>query len=239
MQAAERLAWLDGRRKGIGGSEVATVVEWYLRREGRWKYADDHHLNKWQTAEGLLADKRGEVPHGETTPRLEIGQLMEHMGALEYREITGLDVITDRGCELDSDAYDWAQGNIDGWLPDEDGEKAKIWECKTTAPWYFRNGWKGEVPVYIQLQCQYYMMLTATLACDVLVLVADWRNWEQFRDHMAKAVQIDPALGWKADAYWMATKEKAAVLPVEANPDWWEKTLIAAWDGFWQGVKDG
>lgn len=129
--------WLLDRRRGIGGSDVATILG----------------LNKWKSAYQLWLEKTGQVEldHTDSEPAYW-GNVLEEVVAKEFQERTGLKVRR-RNQVFEHPLHPFLRANIDR---DVVGEKA-ILECKT-ANQFLAKEWEGEeIPLSYLCQVQHYM----------------------------------------------------------------------------------
>ncbi len=136
--------WLQLRREGIGGSEIATIVLGQA-------WANSSRYSVW-------ADKVGITPIDENEPenhRYKMGHLLEPVIAQLFLEKTGIR-IKRRNAIMQSKKWPFLLANIDR---EAIGTRAGI-ELKTTDPWS-ADEWKGgQLPDKYYLQCQHYMAVT-------------------------------------------------------------------------------
>ncbi len=129
--------WLEDRRKGIGGSDVATVLG----------------LNKYKSVYQLWLEKTGQVE--VTSAQSEAaywGNTLEEVVAEEFSKRTGKKVRR-RNRVFEHSKYPFLRANIDR---DVVGENAVL-ECKT-ANQYLANEWdEDEIPIQYICQVQHYM----------------------------------------------------------------------------------
>lgn len=143
--------WLLDRRRGIGGSDVATILG----------------LNKWKSAYQLWLEKTGQVDleHTESEPAYW-GNVLEEIVAKEFQERTGKRVIR-RNQVFEHPLYPFLRANIDRWVI---GENA-ILECKT-ANQYLSKDWEGEeIPTSYLCQVQHYMNVLNADKAYIAVLI--------------------------------------------------------------------
>lgn len=133
--------WLEWRRKGIGGSDVAKIAG----------------LSKWGNRLTVWLDKLGQMEHDEAGEAAYWGTVMEPILAQEFTRRTGnrvhrMNKILQHG---DPELY-FMIANVDRVLV---GQDAGL-ELKTASEW-LRDSWDGdEVPDAYYLQCQHYMAIT-------------------------------------------------------------------------------
>lgn len=143
--------WLLDRRKGIGGSDVATILG----------------LNKWKSPYQLWLEKTGQIDleHTESEPAYW-GNVLEEVVAKEFQERTGKKVRR-RNQVFEHPLHPFLRANIDR---DVVGENA-ILECKT-ANAFLGKEWEGEeVPLSYLCQVQHYMNVLNKKYCYIAVLV--------------------------------------------------------------------
>lgn len=146
MTDDERREWLEWRRKGIGGSDVAGILG----------------LSKWSTPFSVWMDKT----HGseqEETPAMKRGRMLEP-AVLEWAaEDLGLN--WEPGYQMVHPAHDWARMTSDAWTYsdgdstfDYDGLEAKTVDRFDEDEW----GEPGtdQVPLAYRIQCQWYMVVS-------------------------------------------------------------------------------
>lgn len=143
--------WLLDRRKGIGGSDVATILG----------------LNKWKSPYQLWLEKTGQIDleHTESEPAYW-GNVLEEVVAKEFQERTGKKVRR-RNQVFEHPLHPFLRANIDR---DVVGENA-ILECKT-ANAFLGKEWEGEeVPLSYLCQVQHYMNVLNKKYCYIAVLI--------------------------------------------------------------------
>lgn len=107
-----REEWLMERRKGIGGSDVATILGL---------------TENWRTAYELWEEKTNKVPIEESTAlRLKVGQKCEQVVADLFTEETGI-AVQKRNAIFQHKKYPWLLANIDRYCV---GQSCGL-ECKT------------------------------------------------------------------------------------------------------------
>lgn len=129
--------WLEDRRKGIGGSDVATILG----------------LNKYKSVYQLWLEKTDQIE--VTSAQSEAaywGNTLEEVVAEEFSKRTGKKVRR-RNRVFEHSKYPFLRANIDR---DIVGENAVL-ECKT-ANQYLANEWDDdEIPIQYICQVQHYM----------------------------------------------------------------------------------
>ena len=146
--------WLDWRKKGIGGSDVAAAL----------------NMSPYRTARDLYHDKIGVVPAIEGPDKsitFQIGHLLEDVVAQIFAKKTGLTVYEDHWM-YQHPLYPFLIADVDRFVLLPDGRKA-ILECKT-AHYDMQFKWaNGAVPRHYELQVRHYMSVmnidVAFIAC--------------------------------------------------------------------------
>lgn len=136
--------WLLDRRKGLGGSDIATVLG----------------LNKYRSPYQLWLDKTGQVDikEDEQSEPAYWGNVLEEVVAKEFQERTDKKVMR-RNQVFEHPLHPFLRANIDRWVV---GENA-ILECKTASS-FLAKEWEGEeIPLGYICQVQHYMNV---LNCD-------------------------------------------------------------------------
>ena len=151
--------WLDYRRTGIGGSDVAAI----------------YNISKWSTAQDIYKQKKGiEVKIDTNKDKefiFEYGHLIEPLVANEFERRTGFDVIIDTHMYR-SRKYPFMICDVDRVVFLPDGSIA-ILECKTTTE-FNKDAWEGgAIPKPYKLQAMHYM---ATLDVDVCYIACIYGN---------------------------------------------------------------
>ena len=156
----DKKAWLEERRTGLGGSDIAKIC----------------NLSKWGSAIDVYLDKKGKAPEIPTTLRMEIGTDLEPTVTRKFIECA------DREC-IEYTATIHGQGDKSFMLGDLDRIVVEPWqdkyemvaklekgdlscvesilECKTasrTDDWYDDQG-NLVVPEYYKTQVLWYMGL--------------------------------------------------------------------------------
>ena len=145
-----REEWLDARRTGIGGSDVAAILG----------------LSPWKSPVMVYMDKIGESPDQEENEAMYWGNVLEDVVAKEFEKRTGMKVKRKNAIIRHAD-YPWMLANVDRLII---GQKAGL-ECKT-ANEYAKDAWDGDKApdVYI-LQCMHYMAVTGFKEWWIAVLI--------------------------------------------------------------------
>lgn len=177
-----REQWLDARRRGIGGSDIAAIVG----------------LSSWSTPLDIWLDKRGEGnPDDSETQFTYWGTVLEDVVAKEYAIRTGSKIQRVNQMMFHPE-HSFAMANIDraivnpqiaGHVRWKDGRLTtdKILECKTSNAFTAKVWGEAEtdqVPDYYLAQCMWYLGITGAETADLAVLIGgnDYRTYTIARD---------------------------------------------------------
>ena len=130
--------WLQSRRSGIGGSDVAKVL-------GLSKYSSPYQI--WMDKTGKI-----EIDTSETSEAAYWGHQMEEVVAKEFEKRTGKKVRVSNKIYFHKD-YPFLLANVDRVVVGEDA----ILECKTASE-YLKDSWADdEIPIAYLAQVQHYL----------------------------------------------------------------------------------
>ena len=142
--------WLEERRKGIGGSDVAAIMG----------------LSPWKTAFQVYQEKRKEVVGWQGNEATDWGKRMEPAIRQWYSDTTGRCVRLPEKIMVNS-RHPFMLASLDGFTDDPRGV-----EIKTARS---MKGWgepgTNEIPDYYLLQIQHYMVVTGFPVFDVPVSI--------------------------------------------------------------------
>jgi putative phage-type endonuclease len=149
----ERDKWLEWRRQGIGGSDVAAILG----------------LSPWAGPWSVWADKLGLIPSEPENERMRWGHLLEPVIAAEVARRTGLEVAGEQMWVTHKEAPH-RRSTIDGLLLEPGYESLDdaeaVLEIKTTTMQRWDN---DEVPLHYWVQVQHQLEVTgfqrAVVAC--------------------------------------------------------------------------
>lgn len=156
--------WLLERRKGIGGSDVATVLG----------------LNKYSSPYQLWLDKTGQldIDDSDVSEAAHFGNILEEIVAKEFTERT--DKKVRRANKIFRHAkYPFLNANIDRAIVGEDA----ILECKTAST-YLSDRWESEeIPEQYICQVQHYLNVLDKQFAYIAVLIGGqkfvWKKIER------------------------------------------------------------
>jgi len=149
----EHQDWLDWRRQGIGGSDVAAICG----------------FSKYSSPMNVYLDKLGEMPPIEDNPQMKAGRKLEPTIAEIFKEDTGKRVMQQHSI-FQHKEHPFMLANIDRWVI---GENAGL-EIKNTSE-YNRDDWAQEkIPVHYQLQANHYMAILGADRWYMGVFIGGW-----------------------------------------------------------------
>ncbi len=145
---ADRDAWLDTRREGIGGSDASTIAG----------------VNPYTTLYELWLDKTGYDVETRYTPEMRFGHLIEPVASQVFTEDIGVGV-TLSGLQR-SRSRPWQQHTPDG-LTDDGG----LLEIKSVG-WREAHNWDdGQVADHAEVQVQHGMAVTGLTHAWVVAVI--------------------------------------------------------------------
>jgi putative phage-type endonuclease len=159
--------WLEIRKAGIGGSEVAAILG----------------LSPWSSPVDVWLDKTGRSEPKPENDAMRWGNLLEGIVAKEYAMQNNATVRNYGYMIFDEETRQLANVDrlvsVDGSMPScrERIRTRKLLEIKTAG---FAD-WAGVVPEYYQLQVQQYLALTGCDEADVCCLFMASRKLETYR----------------------------------------------------------
>lgn len=192
-----RTEWLQQRRTGIGGSDIAAILG----------------LSPWRTSVDVYLDKVGETPlDTDLGEPAYWGTVLEDVVAAEFTKRTGRRVQRVRSI-LRHPGRDWALASIDRALVAE-GTRARaddgvlkgatgLLECKTGGAHALQH-WRGDdgsdsLPVHYAAQCMWYLAVTGLEVCEVAALIGG-------QSYLIRRVERDEetirAMFDQAEAFW-------------------------------------
>lgn len=153
--------WLEWRRKGIGGSEVATIMG----------------QSPFMTAKDLYRDKIGELPAVEVEDNWvakEVGHRLESLVAEIFERKTGLRVYQIKKMFAHPD-YPFMQANTDYLVETLDGQTG-ILEIKTSNL-HAKEKWENDtIPFNYEMQGRHYMAVMDLNFCWFACLFSNNEN---------------------------------------------------------------
>ena len=178
-----REEWLMRRRKTIGGSDAAGIVD----------------LSRWASPFSVWADKTGRAAEKEDTEAMRQGRDLEDYVARRWMEETGKRVYR-LPAMLYHPKYSFAHADVDRMVM---GENAGL-ECKTTFSLDLKQFNGVEFPVQYYAQCVHYLAVTGADRWYLAVL-AYGRGFFTFTLERDQA-EIDALMAAEAD-FWKLVEQ--------------------------------
>lgn len=177
---SNRDEWLEHRRSGIGGSDVAAIIG----------------MSKWKTPLQVYQDKRGEGVAQPDNDAMRWGRYLEPVVRQAYADETGREVRMLPDMQRHPQ-HEFMIANLDGFIAASDQQRtrvARIFEAKTSRT---ANGWgepgTDQIPQPYMVQVQHYMEVTGFCVADVAVLIggSDFRIYEVPADRELQEMLIE------------------------------------------------
>jgi putative phage-type endonuclease len=192
----ERTAFLERRKSGIGGSDVAAVLG----------------VSKWKTPYQLWLDKTSDTVTEKESDLLHFGTVLEQVIADEYARRNNVKVLR-RNQMFRHTEHPELIANIDRYIVG-----GKILECKTCSAYAADKFGEGgdEVPDEYLLQVQHYMHVTGYHEADLAVLIGgnEYRQFSLTYDADLANYAAD-----KCVAFWNTYVVPQVPPPATANDD--------------------
>lgn len=207
----DREQFLERRKQGIGGSDIAAIIG----------------LSPWSTPRDIYLDKKGLAEPEPETDAMYWGTTLEDIVAREYSKRTGRKI---ERCNVlfRHPEYPFLLGNIDRAVYDEDSKRPVVngeyrskrgLECKTASQ-YAASDWgeagTDQIPEYYKAQVQWYMGITGADVWDVAVLIGnrDFRIYTVNRDEAVISYLFGEGVG-----FWREYIEKDIMPPARTLED--------------------
>ncbi len=146
--------WLQYRRCGIGGSDVAAILG----------------ISKWKSAIDIWLDKTGQAGVSiETNEAMQWGTLLEPVIRNHFASVTNNKTVMEVKAILQHPEYPYMIADVDGITTDNDGNPA-ILEIKCASE-FLRDEWSSGIPNYYRTQIQHYMCVAGVSKAYVAVLI--------------------------------------------------------------------
>lgn len=168
----DRAAWLEERRTGIGGSDVAALLG----------------VSPWCSPVEVFLDKRGLIASQPENEAMRWGTILEPVVRQEYSNQTGFAVMVPQGM-LRHARHGFMLANLDGFT-----DEGRLFEAKTART---SEGWgepgTDQVPQGYLFQVQHYMAVTGYALTDIAVLIggSDFRIYTVEADAELQGMMID------------------------------------------------
>jgi putative phage-type endonuclease len=160
--------WLQYRRNGIGGSDLAAICG----------------ISKYKTLLHVYLEKLGEAPEDTMSEAAEWGTRLEPLIAEKFAYEHPEWAITEKKVIYCHPDHSWALGNLDRMIICPDRGRG-ILEIKTASE-YLRHEWDNDnIPDYYYVQLQWYLFVTGLEWGYFATLIGGnkYREYEVFRDN--------------------------------------------------------
>lgn len=175
--------WVEARKNGVGGSDVASIM-------GINKYSSP--LNVW-----LVKTGREPSPDLSDNEAVEWGNRLEDVVAEKFADEHPELKVYRRNATLVSIERPWAFANLDRWVTDGKGNVG-ILEVKTVGMRRAAD-WDNGVPLYYLTQVNHYMSVTGYQYAWVAVLIGG----QEFREYYIGRDEEDIAtINNYVDTFW-------------------------------------
>jgi len=178
----DRTAWLEARRQGIGGSDVAAVLG----------------LSKWRGPMDVWAEKRGLADDQAENYAMMRGRILESAVADWYSEISGASLEDGPPMPI-SGPEPWMLGSPDRYaITEEEGRYGLEIKTARSCDDWGQDG-SSMIPVYYATQVAWYMACTDIDRWDVAVLFMmndEFRRYTILRDSEVEKKLISSCRQW-------------------------------------------
>lgn len=182
--AIDRQKWLELRRQGIGGSDLAAICG----------------LNRWKSPMDIWLEKTGQAQPDEESEAAYWGTLMEPILREEFLKRTGLEVIIENRTRWHSD-HSFMLANLDGIVIHPDFGPC-VFEAKT-ANAYLSREWSDSIPEGYILQVQHYLAVTGYSLAFVAALIGGnnfvIRTIQRDEAMIAEIIEIEARFWWHVE----------------------------------------
>ena len=168
IQLESREAWLEHRKKYIGGSDASAIIG----------------LNPWKSNVDLWLEKTGQVTPEDISqkPYVQYGiaaePIIRSLFSLNYPQYK---VHYVENNSWTNSKYPWAAVSHDGWLTEIATGRKGIWECKTTeiVSSMSKEKWNKKVPDNYFAQIIHSLMVREDCDFTILTALLTWKFSDQ------------------------------------------------------------
>ena len=179
----ERQAWLEERRKGIGGSDSPVILG----------------ISPFKSRLDLWHEKRGETTDGPPTPAMQRGTHLEPLIAQVYSKKTGRKLRNVNQILRHKD-HDWMIANIDRHIVADNGDGPGILEIKSPGLSVFAKCKREGLPDYYTIQLQHYLEVKGWSWGSFAVFNAE--RWELLWFDVKRDPELVSIIIEKDSAFW-------------------------------------
>lgn len=193
-----REEWLKNRKRGIGGSDIASVI-------GANPFMSNTEL--WEIKTGRK--KQRDI---SDNPRVAYGVNAEkHLRALFELDHPEYEVRYDEFNSVHNDRYPWALASLDGLTEEKESGRKGVLEIKTTeimsaAEW---DKWDKQIPQNYYCQCLWYMAVTESDFADLRAAIkytsAEGDKRTTIRDYHLERSEVEDDMNYimfESEKFW-------------------------------------
>ncbi len=175
-----REAWLEHRKKYIGGSEASSII-------GCNPYMNNIELWEIKTGRKIpedISNNPNVVFGNKAEPILrELFRLAYPQYTVEYEDYNSF---YNTNCP-------WAAASLDGWITEKSSGRQGIWECKTAeiVSSMHKEKWNMEIPQNYYCQLLHYFIVKSDAAFAHLTALLTWNYEDRELYHQIKNYHIE------------------------------------------------
>lgn len=192
-------AWLEERKKSLGGSDVGAVLG----------------MNEYSSPYTIWAEKTGKLPPFEGNEWTRLGNDLEEYVADRFAEKSGLEVRRENAT-IRNDKYPHLHANIDRRVV---GMKAGV-ECKLTSEMNAKKYKDGEFPDRFYAQCVDYLAVTEYERWFLAVLIYG----KGIKIYQMTRIPNDTVPEWCESSVYVSDGEIEALTKTTA--DFWKNYVL-------------
>lgn len=193
-RCADNAGWLEARKRGIGGSDVAAIMG----------------LSPWKSPLEVWLEKTGraDAPDLSDKESVAMGTELESVVLDMYRRRHPDHAAQRVNAILTSMYRPWAQASLDGIVRDPELGWGVL-EIKTGSK---ESEWQDGVPLHYLTQVTHYLSVTGYAFADVAALIGDFGlHYHEFR--VMRDEEDLQAVVERVDEFWADYVEKDAMPP--------------------------
>jgi putative phage-type endonuclease len=181
---SNRQEWLEARRKGLGGSDIAAIMG----------------ISKWSTPMDIYLEKKGMSEDEDSNAKMR-GRILEKAIAEWYAEKNGFEIQPGPDMPMQGEK-EFMLGSPDFWVWDFNESMHDFWglEVKTSRS---DDGWgpdgSDQIPRYYATQVHWYMLVAKKKVWDVAVYFTfkdEFRQYRLYADDELHEKMVESAESW-------------------------------------------
>jgi len=199
-----RTDWLDYRRTGIGGSDLAAIMG----------------LSGFGTARDIYYSKISELDAVDTDDEnwfaKEYGNALEPLAVKTFEKMYDLDAFVVHKM-FRHPVHEFMIADVDGFV-NEDAGSISILECKSTGT-FNREAWEnGAVPYNYELQCRHYMAVMNLDRAYIICIMGNTLS-DVYVRVIERDMEIEAAIIQEEKYFWEEHVLKRSPIPYTENGD--------------------